>query len=102
MPFEICPFSYKVDMPLGEKMFCRKMKGIKLPPIPILKSFSYQDGEFCIATSFDLNLEGHVVGESKVDISKMYECPYREIFVREEKLKVHTLIDYSNEYGFEI
>ena len=61
-------------MPLGDIIFCKKIKGRKLPyPVPFL-----QDGDVCIATEFNLKLNGHVVGSHRVNEMKMYRCPYRE------------------------
>jgi hypothetical protein len=70
----ICSCARRIRLPLGDIIKCEKMVGRTLPyPMPFL-----QDKEVCVATRFNLNLHGHIIGGSKVNVSKMYDCPNRE------------------------
>ena len=74
--FPICLHFNRVELPLGDMVFCEKKMGRKLP-YPIL---DFKDGDICVATRFNLNLHGHVIGGSKVDFLKMYNCPNKETY----------------------
>jgi hypothetical protein len=81
----ICLFSKRVKLPLGDIVLCKKRMGRPLPESsPIYKALSYEDGDFCVATGFNRNLHGHVIGGSRVNSSKMYKCPNRRSFEEEQ------------------
>jgi hypothetical protein len=71
----ICKYSRRIRLPLGEVMFCKKRVGRKLPfPVPF-----NDDGDFCFSTRFK-RLDRNTVNKTRVDVSRMYDCPYSEIY----------------------
>ena len=93
-----CKYARFVSLPLGDIILCKKMSGRKLPyKIPFI-----QDKEVCIATRFNLKLDGHIIGGSKIDISKINNCLNKETYEKgDELLEIFSeLIDYKE--GFYI
>ena len=68
----ICFYEQRIKLSNGDIIKCSKMKGVNLPfEIPFLK-----DGEVCAGMIF--NKSEHVIPDRKIDVCKMYRCPYRE------------------------
>jgi len=98
--FEICSCAKKIELSSraeGDIFLCPKKVGRKLPPIKIYKDFGFEDGDFCFATRFNLNLKGHVIGDTKIDVLKMYKCAHRENYGKE--IIQHELFEEPNSYS---
>ena len=87
--FLICSCSNRIKLPSGDIIKCSKNQGRKLPfQIPFLS-----DNEVCRATRFNLKSK-HVIPGTKVEVHRMYNCPYRETY---EGIKQYELfVDYED------
>ena len=88
-----CKYAQLINLPLGDIILCNKMRGGKLPyKIPFLT-----DKEVCVATNFDLKLEGHIIGGSRINPSKIDTCLNKENYGKDTKLIdiSRGLIDYK-------
>ncbi|VVB83229.1 Uncharacterised protein [uncultured archaeon] len=69
----ICFCERRIKLSNGDLIKCSKKEGQNLShPIPFL-----EDKEVCIGVIFNEKSE-HVIPERKIDVCRMYKCPYRE------------------------